>query len=160
MHGHDYRPIPCQLFDWTLAQIDYDLSKLTFVDYGAGKGRVLLLAAEHPFSAVGGIEFAEELHDNAADEYRAVSRARACSAAMWNACSRMPSQVGPPDGEAVHYFFNPFSREVFAEVLNNIVVSYRRSRGGFISFSSTRWRPISSTPAACSPASSFPCSSI
>jgi len=25
----------------------------------------------------------------------------------------------------VHYFFNPFSREVFAEVLNNIVVSYR-----------------------------------
>jgi hypothetical protein len=36
------------------------------------------------------------------------------------------SQVGPPDGEAVHYFFNPFSREVFAEVLNNIVVSYRK----------------------------------
>jgi hypothetical protein len=36
------------------------------------------------------------------------------------------SQVGPPDGEAVHYFFNPFSREVFAEVLNNLVVSYRQ----------------------------------
>jgi hypothetical protein len=26
----------------------------------------------------------------------------------------------------VHYFFNPFAREVFAEVLNNIVVSYRK----------------------------------
>ena len=36
------------------------------------------------------------------------------------------SQVGPPDGESVHYFFNPFSREVFAEVLHNIVVSYRK----------------------------------
>jgi hypothetical protein len=36
------------------------------------------------------------------------------------------SQVGPPEGEAVHYFFNPFSPEVFAEVLNNIVVSYRQ----------------------------------
>jgi hypothetical protein len=35
------------------------------------------------------------------------------------------SALGPPEGEAVHYFFNPFSREVFAEVLNNIVVSYR-----------------------------------
>ena len=34
--------------------------------------------------------------------------------------------MGPPDGEAVHYFFNPFSREVFAEVLHNIVVSYRK----------------------------------
>jgi hypothetical protein len=36
------------------------------------------------------------------------------------------SQVGAPDGEAVHYFFNPFSREVFAEVLNNLVISYRK----------------------------------
>ena len=36
------------------------------------------------------------------------------------------AEVGPPDGEAVHYFFNPFAREVFAEVLNNIVVSYRK----------------------------------
>jgi hypothetical protein len=36
------------------------------------------------------------------------------------------SLVGPPDGEAVHYMFNPFSREVFAEVLQNLVVSYRK----------------------------------
>ena len=35
------------------------------------------------------------------------------------------SQVGTPDGEAVHYFFNPFSREMFAAVLGNIVASYR-----------------------------------
>ena len=48
-----------------MAAIDYDFSRLTFVDYGAGKGRVLLLASEHPFAAVGGIEFAEELHDDA-----------------------------------------------------------------------------------------------
>ena len=41
------------------------LSRLSFVDYGAGKGRVLLLASQHPFAAIGGIEFAEELHDDA-----------------------------------------------------------------------------------------------
>ena len=64
-HGHDYRPSPCSLFEWTIAAIDYDLSRLTFVDYGAGKGRVLLLASQHPFQAIGGIEFAEELHDDA-----------------------------------------------------------------------------------------------
>ena len=34
-------------------------------------------------------------------------------------------QVGPPDGASVHFFFNPFSREVFAEDLNNIVMAYR-----------------------------------
>ena len=122
--GHDYRPSPCQLVEWVLAAIDYDFSKLTFVDYGAGKGRVLLLAAEHPFAAVGGIEFAEELHDDAAmniAQYpRSRMRCRNVECVLADA-----SEVGPPDGEAIHYFFNPFSREVFAKVLNNIVLSYR-----------------------------------
>ena len=43
---------------------------------------------------------------------------------MSNACSTTRARSGPPDGEAVHYFFNPFSREIFAEVLHDIVVSY------------------------------------
>lgn len=123
-HGHDYRPIPCQLFEWSLAGVDYDLSKLTFIDYGAGKGRAMLLAAEHPFAAVAGVEFAEELHDDAsmniAQYPRSRMRCRNVECVLDDA-----SQVGPPEGEAVHYFFNPFSREVFAEVLSNIVMSYR-----------------------------------
>ncbi|MEM7191515.1 MAG: hypothetical protein AAF405_01385, partial [Pseudomonadota bacterium] len=63
--GHDYRPVPCKIFDWALAQIEDDFSSFTFVDYGAGKGRAMLLAAEHPFAAVAGVEFAAELHDDA-----------------------------------------------------------------------------------------------
>jgi hypothetical protein len=109
-YGHDYRPTPCSLFEWTVAALDYDLSRLTFVDYGAGNGRVLLLASQHPFAAIGGIEFAEELHDNATMNIAQFPR------------SRMKCR----NVEAVHYFFNPFSREVFAEVLNNLVVSYRK----------------------------------
>jgi len=124
-HGHDYRASPCSLFEWTVAAIDDDLSRLTFVDYGAGKGRVLLLASQHPFQAIGGIEFAEELHDDAimniAQFPRSRMKCRNVECVLDDA-----SQVGSPDGEAVHYFFDPFSREVFAEVLNNLVVSYRK----------------------------------
>ena len=124
-YGHDYRPTPCQLFEWTLAAIDYDLSKLTFVDHGAGKGRVMLLASEHPFAAIAGVEFAEELHDAATMNIQQYPRSRMhcrnVECILEDAC-----QVGPLEGEAVHYFFNPFSREVFAEVLNNLVVSYRQ----------------------------------
>jgi hypothetical protein len=124
-YGHDYRPSPCSLFAWTLASIDYDLSRLTFVDYGAGKGRVLLLAAEHPFAAIGGMEFAEELHDNAimnlAQFPRSRMKCRNVECVLDDA-----SALGPPEGESVHYFFNPFAREVFAEVLHNLVVSYRK----------------------------------
>lgn len=122
--GHDYRPVPCQVFDWALDQIPEDLSDFTFVDYGAGKGRAMLLAAEHPFAAVAGVEFAVELHDNAemniAQYPRSNMRCRNVECVLEDAV-----QVGPPDGASVHYFFNPFARAVFAEVLNNIVMAYR-----------------------------------
>jgi hypothetical protein len=123
--GHDYRPTPCRLFEWALAGVDYDFSKLTFVDHGAGKGRVLLLASEHPFAAIGGIEFATELHDaaamNIAQYPRSRMKCRNVACVLEDAC-----EVGPPEGEAVHYFFNPFAREMFAEVLHNLIVSYRK----------------------------------
>lgn len=125
LHGHDYRPTPCALFEWTMAAIDYDKSRLTFVDYGAGKGRVLLLASQHPFQAIGGIEFAEELHDDATMNIAQFPRSR-MQCRNVECVLDDASQVGPPEGEAVHYFFNPFSREVFAEVLHHLVVSYRK----------------------------------
>lgn len=122
--GHDYRPVPSKVFDWALAQIEEDLSRFTFVDYGAGKGRAMLLAAEHPFAAVAGVEFATELHDNAemniAQYPRSNMRCRNVECVLEDAV-----QVGPPEGSSVHYFFNPFARPVFAEVLNNIVMAYR-----------------------------------
>jgi hypothetical protein len=124
VHGHDYRPTPCALFDWTLAGIDHDVSKLTFVDYGAGKGRVMLLAAERPFAAVAGVEFAAELHDDAEMNIAQYPRSRMRCRNV-QCIHEDAAQVGPPEGESLHYFFNPFSREVFAEVLNNIVLSYR-----------------------------------
>jgi hypothetical protein len=113
------------LFEWTIAAIDYDQSRLTFVDHGAGKGRVLLLASQYPFQAIGGIEFAEELHDDAtmniAQFPRSRMKCRNVECVLDDAAA-----LGPPEGESVHYFFNPFSRELFAEVLRNIVVSYRK----------------------------------
>jgi hypothetical protein len=124
-HGHDYRPSPCALFEWSLAAIDYDLSRLTFVDYGAGKGRVLLLASEHPFAAVAGVEFAEELHDDAVMNIRQYPRSRMKCREV-EVMLDDAAAVGPPDGETVFYFFNPFSREMFAEVLSGIIFSYRR----------------------------------
>jgi hypothetical protein len=123
-HGHDYRASPCAVVKWTLAAIDYDLSRLTFVDYGAGKGRVLLLASEHPFAAIGGIEFAEQLHDDATMNIAQYPRSR-MQCRNVECVLEDASALGPPEGESVHYFFNPFSREVFAEVLHNLVVSYR-----------------------------------
>ncbi len=84
---------------------------------------VLLLASQYPFQAIGGVEFAEELHDDAtaniAQFPRSRMKCRNVECVLDDAAA-----AGSPDGESVHYFLNPFSRELFAEVLD-IVVSYR-----------------------------------
>ena len=112
------------MFKWALAAVaEEDIGRMSFVDYGAGKGRVMLLAAQHPFTAVGGIEFAEELHDNAtmniAQFPRSRMKCRNVECVLDDAVD-----ITPLDGEAVHYFFNPFAPEIFAEVLKGIVASY------------------------------------
>ena len=134
-YGHDYRPTPCALFEWLVGAINYDLSRLTFVDYGAGKGRVLLLASQHPFHAVGGIEFAEELHDDAIDEHRAVpAQPHEMPQRRVRARRREPSS-GRPTARRCTISSIRSRAEVFAEVLHNIVVSYRAAAAPALSHS-------------------------
>jgi hypothetical protein len=122
--GHDYKPSPYFVFKWALSAVDdEDISRMSFVDYGAGKGRVLLLASQLPFTAVGGIEFAEELHDNATMNIAQFPRSRMKCRNVECALDDVVN-ITPLDGEAVHYFFNPFAPEIFAEVLRGIVASY------------------------------------
>jgi hypothetical protein len=122
--GHDYKPTPYLIFKWALAAIeDEDISRLSFVDYGAGKGRVMLLASQYPFTAVGGIEFAEELHDNATMNIAQFPRSRMKCRNVECALDDVVN-IKPLDGEGVHYFFNPFTPAIFAEVLRGIVASY------------------------------------
>lgn len=122
--GHDYRPSPHYVFKWVLSAVDEgDIQRLNFVDYGAGKGRVLLLACQYPFAAVGGIEFAEELHDNAIMNIAQFPRSRMKCRDVECALDDV-ANIAPLDGEAIHYFFNPFSTEIFAGVLNGIVAAY------------------------------------
>jgi hypothetical protein len=123
-HGHDYKPTPKLVFDWALAGVPEDFSKFSFVDYGAGKGRVMLLASQHPFAAVGGIEFAVELHDDAtmniAQFPRSRMKCRNVECVLEDAAA-----LGPLDTQAIHYFFDAFSSQVFGEVLAGIIAAYR-----------------------------------
>jgi hypothetical protein len=122
--GHDYKPTPSFIFNWALAAVaEEDIGRMSFVDYGAGKGRVMLLASQHPFTAVGGIEFAEELHDNATMNIAQFPRSRMKCRNVECVLDDVVN-ITPVDGEAVHYFFNPFGPEIFAEVLKGIVASY------------------------------------
>jgi hypothetical protein len=121
--AHDYRAVPYWVFNWALSAVEDDPARLHFVDYGAGKGRALLLASMHPFAEIGGIEFAEELHDDATMNIAQFSRSH-MKCRKVECMLEDVANVKVPEEEAIHYFFDPFGRELFAQVLSGIVASY------------------------------------
>lgn len=62
IEGVDYTPIEPERFRRVLAGMNIAWDEYTFVDFGSGKGRALLLASEFPFKRIVGLEFSPELH--------------------------------------------------------------------------------------------------
>src|ERR1700721_1128519 len=60
--GNDYLGIDPERFEVVLSSLGIALDDFTFIDFGSGKGRALMLASEHPFKRIIGLEFSPELH--------------------------------------------------------------------------------------------------
>lgn len=109
-------------FDFMMRSLPHALAGYTFVDVGAGKSRTLLLASRYDFAKIVGVEFAGELVDCSR---RNIAR----FATGWQRCRDLSvieadaAQFAFPDAPLVVFFYNPFSREVFDIVLDNIVTS-------------------------------------
>jgi SAM-dependent methyltransferase len=91
-----------------------DPREYTFVDFGCGKGRVLLVAANLGFREVIGVEFAHELADIAKKNLAIMRVANAVIVEGDAANYRLNCD------NAVIYFYNPFGEEVMAKVISNL----------------------------------------
>lgn len=95
-----------------------------FLDFGSGKGRVVLQAAGYPFKRVLGVELSEELTE--------VARANLASNADRLKCRdvRLESadalEYDFPDDVTVVFFNNPFTGELFGRVVAKILASVDR----------------------------------
>lgn len=90
----------------------------TFVDYGSGKGLVLLQAAGYPFKKVIGLEFARELHETArqnVERYPAHLRRSEIELVLGDALEFIP-----PAGNLVLYLYEPFEAPVTRQVIDRI----------------------------------------
>jgi SAM-dependent methyltransferase len=61
IYGISYWPTPSRTFQEAIAHLKINYEDFTFIDFGSGKGRVLLLACELPFKKIIGLEFSPEL---------------------------------------------------------------------------------------------------
>lgn len=93
------------------------------VDFGSGKGRILIVAAHYGFKVIRGIEFAPELCsiarkniENTLRRHRSVETSIYCLDAV-------DYEVQPNDES--FFFFNPFTQEVMIRVLRNLLQSVK-----------------------------------
>src|SRR5215475_14101173 len=56
--GNNYLAIAPERFNCVLQSLGISFDQYTFIDFGSGKGRALLLASEFPFKEIVGVEFA------------------------------------------------------------------------------------------------------
>ena len=92
------------------------------VDFGCGKGRVLLVASRYPFRRIVGVEFSPELCAVARRNIEIYKRKAGIpyNLEIWEGdAARYPIQ----DDETVFFFFNPFDERVLAPVIANICKS-------------------------------------
>jgi hypothetical protein len=98
-----------------LERLDVRHEDYTFVDYGSGKGLVLLMAARYPFKKVIGVEFARELHAIAGrnvERYPAHLRRSEIELIHEDAV-----KFTPPPGNLILYFYEPFEAPVTRQVV-------------------------------------------
>ena len=124
--GNNFHPTPPRTVRVLLRQLQIRHSDYGFVDFGSGKGGVLLVAAEYPFLEVIGVEFAEELHKTAERNIRQYKGVRLCRSVRSVHCDAVHFDF--PLEPLVLYFFNPFQRRVMEQVLLNLVRSHQMCR--------------------------------
>jgi SAM-dependent methyltransferase len=119
IHGIRYSPTPAAKLHEMLAALPIRHEDFSFVDFGSGKGKVLLLASELPFRAIIGIEFSEHLHEVARRNlasYR--SETQACKKIDCLLVDATVYEV-PPE-PVVCYFYNPFREPVMEQVVRRL----------------------------------------
>lgn len=93
-----------------------------FVDFGCGKGRTMLLAAEAGFRSARGVEFAAELCRAARANCSAFVR-RTGSATLFAVAHADAAEHPIAPDETVFFMFNPFDATIMRRVHANILAS-------------------------------------
>lgn len=126
VHSNEYAATPPPLLHHVLSSLDIPFERFEFIDFGSGKGRVLLLAARFPFAKIRGIELARPLHELARRNIAAYrGRARSCRDIDSLCMDVVDFEL--PNRPAVLYFFNPFDETIFERILANIGAARRAS---------------------------------
>jgi SAM-dependent methyltransferase len=122
-HALHYQPTDVIPLQKLLRLLDLEPGRV-LVDFGSGKGRVLMVAAPFGFRALRGVEFSAGLCDIARrniERYRARTPWHVDFEVIHGDASEYPVR----DDEDVFFLFNPFDDHVLRRVMENISCSFQ-----------------------------------
>jgi SAM-dependent methyltransferase len=123
-HRYHYAPIQLAVFERIMKALPAAPSALTFIDFGSGKGRALVLAALRGFRRVIGVEYDADLHAAAQRNLeRFRSRAGHASPIELHCADALHHEL--PGEDCLCFFYNPFDDFAMARMLARIGDSLR-----------------------------------
>jgi len=117
-------PMPGQVLDWIIQDLDVTLRECAFVDFRAGHARTLLYAAMHDFERVIGYEYTETAYDDAQLNISQFPR-------TYMKCRDVEVRRGDqgdiviPDQPLVLFFPNAAKERFLSLMLDHVSASYR-----------------------------------
>jgi hypothetical protein len=114
-----YQPTDPALFREMMASLPIAFDQFTFIDFGSGKGRTLLMASEYPFMRIVGVELIAELHRAAEQNIRQYHSST-------QRCAQIESVLADardfelPEEPLVLYLFNPLPEHALSDVVQRL----------------------------------------
>ena len=119
-----YTPLPYFPLKRLLSSVAPDPRKDVFIDWGAGMGRIMVLAATCSYRRIIGVECAPSLCAIARENVRRARVPNKCAdVQVINVDARI---FEIPDDSTVMFFYNPFRGELLTEVVHRIYDSWTK----------------------------------
>lgn len=123
---HVYEPLSYEAIDAAFRAVEIRPGEDVLLDYGCGKGRIIIVGATHLFRRVIGIELLPELAAIARQNLTRAGKRLNCPETEVVTTDATTYEV-PPDVSVI-FLFNPFRGDVLRKVQSQIHLSWLRHR--------------------------------
>lgn len=113
---HHYQASSTTMLTEPVAALGIDPADWDFLDYGAGKGRMVMVAADLGFASATGVELSAPLCAVAEDNFRRFAAARPYCVTPVMACADATSYE-PRGDRLLIYIYNPFDADLMARTV-------------------------------------------
>jgi 16S rRNA G966 N2-methylase RsmD len=105
--------------------LDHKQKESGFVDFGAGKGKAMIVAAECGFTKITGVEFSDKVVQMGQENLKQVELN--FPDVEFQLILGKAEEYKIQEEESIFYFFNPFAKEIMDKVVMSIMNSYSQS---------------------------------